>query len=171
VAPAKGFEDKMGHHPSSLSKRVPIAALSAIGAALAGYLTCYQLGLIDSVWEPFFGNGSRTILRDSAIARFLPVPDAALGIVAYALEAILELIGNDERYRSLPIAPLAVGAVAAGLALTAVGLVASQIFWFHAFCTLCLLSAAISLSIAVMVAPEVWMAWGTFKESRRSPAA
>jgi hypothetical protein len=30
------------------------------------------------VWEPFFGDGSRTVLT-SGISRLLPVPDAALG--------------------------------------------------------------------------------------------
>lgn len=32
--------------------------LALFGTAIAGYLASYQLGIVDSVWEPFFGDGS-----------------------------------------------------------------------------------------------------------------
>jgi hypothetical protein len=52
--------------------------VALVGFAMAAYLTLFQLGVLDSVWEPFFGDGSRTVLT-SGISRLLPVPDAALG--------------------------------------------------------------------------------------------
>jgi len=68
-------------------------ALAALGCAVATYLTLYQVGLFQRVWEPFFEGGSRTILN-SAVARFLPVPDASLGALAYVLEAGCGVLGG-----------------------------------------------------------------------------
>jgi uncharacterized membrane protein len=100
--------------------------------------------------EPFFGDGSSRVLN-SQLFRALPVPDAALGAIAYLAEAVLTALGRPGRPRVV----LAAGAVAVGLALAALGLVGAQIFLLGAFCTLCLVSAALSLTIAGLVAPEV----------------
>jgi uncharacterized membrane protein len=102
--------------------------------------------------------GSRLILKQSSVARLLPVPDALIGAGFYLLELIAECIGGSRRWRSMPWAVFATGAVAAGLAVAALALIACQAFLFHAFCTLCLASAACSLAIAALVAPEVWAA-------------
>jgi hypothetical protein len=151
---------------------VPAAALALLGCAIASYLACYQLGLVKHVWEPFFGDGSRHILKESAIARALPVPDAGLGALAYLVEFLAGCAGGRQRWRTWPAAVFFTGLVAAGLALTAVGLVLSQAFWFRAYCTLCLASAACSLTIAALVAPEVWAAFrsaGAFKRQDELP--
>jgi hypothetical protein len=145
--------------PSRWGKRVPAVILALGGCAIATYLGLFQIGAIADVWEPFFGNGSRLILRESAIAQSLPVPDALLGALVYLAEAVSEYVGGRERWRTWPMAVLATGAIAAGLALAAIGLVAAQALWFHAYCTLCLASAACSLLIAGLVAPEVRAAW------------
>ncbi len=158
------------HDPSAWGKRLPAVALALTGVGIATYLTLYQLHLIHRVWEPFFGEGSHTILRESAVAQLLPVPDAALGAGAYLVEAVLECVGGRRRWRTLPAAVFATGVVAAGLVLAALGLVAGQAFWFRAFCTLCLASAACSLVIGGLVAPEVWAAWKHSEESGRGPA-
>jgi hypothetical protein len=131
------------------------------------YLTLYQLDVVANVWEPFFGNGSQLILKESSIARMLPVPDALLGAVIYLVEAVTECLGNRQRWRSWPSAVFATGLVAAGLLLAGMALVACQAFVFRAFCTLCLLSAACSLAIAVVVAPEVMAAADCFFGVRR----
>lgn len=146
------------HDPSGASSRLPALALSLIGCAIATYLTLYQVGVIAHVWEPFFGDGSRYLLKESEIERLLHFPDAALGALAYLLEAISECIGGRQRWRTWPLAVFGTGAIAAGLALAALFLVACQLWWFHHYCTLCLASAACSLTIAALVAPEVWAA-------------
>lgn len=150
--------------PSAWRSRLPVVLLSLVGCGIATYLALYQVHIVAHVWEPFFGEGSRLILRESAIAQRLPVPDAALGALAYLLEAVAECVGGAGRWRTWPRAVFATGAVAAGLGLTALVLVACQVFWFGAYCTLCLASAACSLMIAALVAPEVWAA---IKHSRR----
>ena len=140
--------------PSAWRHRVPVIVLSLAGLVVATILTLFQVGVLDSVWEPFFGDGSRRVLT-SAISRALPVPDAALGVVAYLAEAVLEAIGGRTRWRERAWLPIAAGVVAAGLGLAALGLIAAQVFLVGAFCTLCLTSALISLLVAGLVAPEV----------------
>ncbi len=142
--------------PSGWRKRVPVVVLALIGCGITTYLALYQLDAVAHVWEPFFGSGSRAILKESAVSRLLPVPDAALGALAYLLEAAAECAGGRQRWRTWPAAVFATGAVAAGLFLAAAVLVACQVFWFRAYCSLCLASAACSVLIAALVAPEVW---------------
>src|SRR5262245_21335128 len=57
-----------------------------IGCGIAVYLALYQLGVLTSVWEPFFGSGSRDVLH-SKMARFLPFPDALFSAVGYLIES------------------------------------------------------------------------------------
>ncbi len=151
--------------PSAWSKRLPAMALAVAGCAIATYLGLFQLGVLADIWEPFFGNGSRFILKESAIARRLPVPDALLGAVVYLAEALAECAGGRERWRTWPAAVFITGALAAGLALTAIVLVGCQVLWFRAYCTLCLASAACSLLIACLAVPEVWAAWRSWRGS------
>ncbi len=150
------------HNPSAWPWRLPVVALALAGCGIAVYLTLYQTDVLAAVWEPFFGDGSRQILKESAIARDLPVPDAAVGAGVYLLEAILEVCGGRDRWRR-PGVVLALGAVAGGLVLAAVVLIVLQASVFHAFCTLCLGSAACSLLAGAMAAPEVWAAWQQFR--------
>ena len=90
------------HNPSGWRARLPGIALALGGCGLATYLSLYQLNVIPHVWEPFFGNGSRRILKESSISHMLPVPDALIGAVFYLLEAIAECVGGRQRWRSLP---------------------------------------------------------------------
>ncbi len=141
--------------PSAWPKRLVVLATALTGCGIATYLTLYQVGAISHVWEPFFQEGSRDILKESAVARSLPIPDAALGALAYLAELVLELVGGDDRWRVKPWAVLLTGAMAAALALAAVVLVFCQAVLFRQFCTLCLASAACSLVGAVFVFPEL----------------
>lgn len=125
---------------------MPLAILAALGFLIATYLTLYQLNVTGSVWEPFFGNGSDAILN-SSLARSVPVPDAGIGALAYLGEVVLDLIGNDERWRTLPQVTIAFGFLALGMAVGSIVLILLQAFYFNAYCTLCLASAAISLII------------------------
>lgn len=124
--------------------RLPVFGLALIGCAIATYLTLYQWHVTSSVWDPIFGSHSSEAVLSSAVSRLLPVPDATLGAFAYLIEAIAAAIGGRNRYRTLPAMVLVYGAVLVGLAATSVALVIMQILLVHAFCTLCLCSAAIS---------------------------
>jgi uncharacterized membrane protein len=149
-----------GHNPSKWPHRLPVFLLALAGCDIATYLALYQVGVLPSVWEPFFGAGSTVILKQSAVANLLPVPDAALGAFVYLLEALAELPGGASRWRTKPCMVVLLGLVAAGLGAAAVVLVVCQPVLFGHFCTLCLASAACSLLSCVAAAPEVWATLG-----------
>jgi hypothetical protein len=120
--------------------------VALLGCGIATYLTLYQVGLFQTVWEPFFGDGSRTILH-SALARLLPIPDASLGALAYALEVVFGVLGGTARWRTAPWLVLGYGAIVGMLGLGSVVLVILQPLAFGAWCSLCLASAAISIGL------------------------
>ena len=140
--------------PSAWGGRIPVVVLAIAGLYLSLYLAFFQYGLIGTVWDPLFGDGSRAVLT-SAFSRALPVHDAALGAVAYLAEAVLEASGGTRRWRDRPWLVLLLGATAATMALVAIGLVTIQAVVVGRFCTLCLASAAISLVVPFLVAREV----------------
>src|SRR3546814_2379499 len=89
------------YNPSAWPQRLPIMVLSLVGFVIASYLTAYQLDMITSSWEPFFGCGSEAILN-SSVSMVLPLPDAALGAAGYVVDAAAGVIGGRDRWRSMP---------------------------------------------------------------------
>jgi uncharacterized membrane protein len=142
-------------NPSEWRRRLPAFVLALIGLSIATYLTLFQVGIFTEVWEPFFGNGSRLLLKQSSIAHLLPIPDAALGATAYLLDAILDFAGGRTRWRTAPWLVVAFGVVAFLLGITGILLVVLQPTLFGAFCTLCLASALCSVLTAAFAATEV----------------
>ncbi|HEY5315923.1 MAG TPA: vitamin K epoxide reductase family protein [Pirellulales bacterium] len=141
--------------PSRRGRRAPVLILALAGCGIAVYLTLYQLDILASVFEPFFGSGSRRILKDSGISHLLPIPDASLGALAYLAEAASELLGGAGRWRRSPWKALLTGLLSCGLLLAAVMLVVFQVAVYHAFCTMCLVSALCSVAIFVLALPEL----------------
>lgn len=133
-------------NPSAWRERLPLVLLALIGFGIATYLALYQFGLFASVWEPFFGAGSRAILH-SRVASLLPIPDATFGALAYLLEAGFGLLGGQTRWRTAPWLVVIYGALAGALGVGSVMLVILQPVAFGAWCTLCLASAAISIGL------------------------
>ncbi len=130
-----GFDE----NPTAWPRRILLAALALAGLCVSVYLTLFQLEVISGVWDPFF--------RGRKVLTFLGIPDAALGALAYATEMILLSIGGRERWRTMPWTVLALGVVIFSGAIVSVLLVLMQAFLVDAWCTLCLVSAAISLAI------------------------
>ena len=62
------------YNPSAWSERLPVLALALTGFGIATYLGLYQLGAVPGVWEPFFGDGSYRILKESSIAHLSAGP-------------------------------------------------------------------------------------------------
>lgn len=139
------------YNPSSWSQRLPLIFVAIAGLLIAVYLMLYQLGVISTVWEPFFGNGSRKILH-SSLSRILPVPDAMLGAFGYLLDAVTGIIGNQRRWKTMPWMVIIFGVAVGPLGLVSIMLVISQPVLFNAWCTLCLASAVISV---VMIGPAL----------------
>jgi uncharacterized membrane protein len=145
----------MSESPSAWPRRVPVIVLALVGAAIATYLTLYQWHVTGSVWDPFFGSSSSEAVLTSPVSRYLPLPDATLGALAYLVEAVVTAVGGSDRWRTAPWLVVFYGLVLAGLALTSLGLVLTQVFVVHALCSLCLVSAAISFVNAWLGHDEV----------------
>lgn len=139
------------YNPSSWSERWWLIAVAVLGFIISLYLALYQLGLFTTVWEPFFGSGSEVVLH-SALSRMLPVPDAALGAFAYALDAVAGAVGGTARWRTMPWMVIVFGLAVGPLGLVSVLLVMAQPLLLDAWCTLCLVSAVLSI---VMIGPAM----------------
>ncbi len=135
--------------------------------AIACYLTAYQMGITSTVWDPLF-DGSPAVLG-SSLSRSIPIPDALLGAGAYALEAVLDLAGDERRWHARPWLVVAFGLVSAGLAMAAIGLVLTQALVVRAFCSLCLASAAISLTIGALAWEEISATLTHLRRAQKQP--
>lgn len=113
---------------------------------IAAYLAAYQMRAVARVWDPLFGIGSERVLDSNvsrAIRRITVIPDSALGAIAYFTEIALALIASPKRrWATIVFALNSLALVLAGATL-----VALQAFVVHAWCLLCLTSAAISFVI------------------------
>jgi uncharacterized membrane protein len=152
------------YNPSSWKERGWIIAVGVVGFLLAGYLALYQVGVIGGVWEPWFGDGSRIVLH-SSLSRVLPIPDAALGALAYLLDAVTGAIGGPDRWRKMPWMVMLFGIAVGPLGLVSILLVIAQPTILHAWCTLCLLSALLSL---IMIGPAMDEVLASLQELRRT---
>ena len=134
------------YNPSAWGERIPIVILALAGVAVSTYLGLYQLDVLSSVWEPFFGDGSKTILT-SSISHVLPIPDALLGAFAYLLDAVTGAIGGTRRWRKMPWMVVVFGLAVGPLGFVSIMLVVFQPVLLGAWCTLCLSSAVISVAM------------------------
>src|SRR3954454_6853463 len=160
---------------ASRSRLVALVTLAVVGCLLSLYLTSFQLGLVADVWDPLFGDGSRRVLT-SAIAQLLPVPDASLGAIVYALDAILAALlvsssrtpswtsSRRERRLAIALAVVAVGGAVAGVTLAVV-----QPLAVRTLCTLCLFSSAISLVLAIGAIAELRERLGAASAEQGTP--
>lgn len=161
-----GIPDGWEYNPSSLKQRLPIVLLALVGFAIAGYLSLFQLNIISSIWEPFFGSGSRRILT-SSISHLLPIPDAALGAAGYLLDAVTGIIGGRSRWRTMPWIVIIFGVAVGPLGLVSILLVIFQPVLFNAWCTLCLASALISVLMIGPAMDEVLASLQFIKAARK----
>lgn len=129
------------YSPSSWSQRLPIIALACVGFFLARYLAAYQLGHISSVWDPFFGDGTRKIIT-SSVSRAWPIPDAGLGAASYLLEALSGMMGGRQRWRTMPWMVAMFGVLVVPLGGVSIFFIMIQPVVIGTWCTLCLVSAA-----------------------------
>ena len=162
-----GIPPGWSYNPSRWPERLVLVGLALVGFGIALYLSLYQLGVFPSVWEPFFGNGSRVILH-SGLAHLLPVPDAFLGAIGYLVEAISGAIGCSTRWRTRPWVVVVYGIAVGSLGLVSILLFICQPLIFHAWCTLCLASAILSIALVVPAMDEVLASLQYLKRKRTS---
>lgn len=158
-----GIPPGWDYNPATWPQRLPIVGLALVGTAIASYLAAYQYRLIDRPWDPFFPRGVVKIL-DSNLSYVLPIPDAALGALAYLADAVAGVIGGTERWRTMPWIVVLFAILVGPLGVVSVGLVMSQPVIYGAWCTLCLASAVVS---ALMIGPAMDEAMASLQYLKR----
>lgn len=142
------------YNPSSWLQRTPLITLGWFGFLLSRYMAAYQLGLIDSVWDPFFGSGTERIL-DSDVSRAWPISDAGLGSAIYAGEALMGYMGSPMRWRTMPWMVAFFGIAVIPLGVVSIALVVMQPVVVGTWCTLCLATAVAMLVMIPLAVDEV----------------
>ncbi|MFB6351575.1 MAG: vitamin K epoxide reductase family protein [Bradymonadaceae bacterium] len=142
------------YNPSSWPQRGVIIVLGFAGWLTSRYLAAYQLGYIDQIWDPFFGQGSEKVLS-SQISHMWPISDAGLAALSYTFEFLMGWMGAPTRWRTMPWMVTFFGLLVIPLGLTHILLVISQPVIVGRWCTLCLAAAAIMLPMLPLEVDEV----------------
>jgi uncharacterized membrane protein len=147
------------YNPSRWRQRVPICILAAVAFLIATYMGLYQWRLIDSVWDPVFGEQSEQVLDSNvaqAMDRLIGVPDAVFGAFAYLGDAVLGLAGSQRRWQFRPWMVVLFGIDVIPLGIVSTILVVLQGTVVGKWCFLCLVTAVISLILAYWAYDEVY---------------
>ncbi len=159
-SPAADAAPPWDYNPSAWSQRIPICLLAAVAFLISTYMALYQWRLIDGVWDPVFGSAATEGVLDSDVShrmqRWFGIPDAALGAVAYLGDAIFGLAGSTRRWRYRPWLVVLFGLDVIPLGGVSAILVLVQAFVLGQWCSLCLLTALISLILVYWAYDEVW---------------
>lgn len=147
------------YNPSSWRQRVGIAALAFVAFLIASYLALYQWRIVNQVWDPIFGDQSMRVL-DSQVSEsmrtWLRIPDGALGAFAYLSDAVFALAGSTRRWQYRPWLVVAFGLDVIPLGGVSAILVLLQSTVVGSYCSLCILTAVISLLLIYFAYDEVW---------------
>lgn len=154
------------YNPSSWAQRWIMIATGFLGLLASRYLAMFQLGYVDDVWDPLFGDGSRRVLN-SAMSHSLPISDAGLGALAYTFEFLMGFMGSPTRWRTMPWMVTLFGILVIPLGLVHIALVISQPVVVGAWCTFCLLAAAIMLPMIPLEVDEVVAMGQHLRRARR----
>lgn len=174
MMPGMSMEGMMGkpdippgwaYTPSSWLQRMPIAVLAVFGLLISRYLTAYQLGHIDRAWDPFFGEGTMTIIT-SDMSRAWPIADAGLGTVAYMMEFLMAVMGDKRRWRTMPWMVLMFFVLVVPLGGVSIFFIIIQPIAIGTWCTLCLV-AALAMAIMIPYSLDEFVAMGQFMLAAR----
>ncbi|HET7275859.1 MAG TPA: vitamin K epoxide reductase family protein [Longimicrobiaceae bacterium] len=142
------------YNPSSWPQRSIMIGLAFAGWLVSRYLAAFQLGYTTVAWDPFFGDSTRRVLN-SEMSHMWPISDAALGTFAYTFEFLMGWMGSPQRWRTMPWMVAFFGILVIPLGLVHIALVISQPVVVGAWCTFCLLAAAIMLPMIPLTVDEV----------------
>ncbi len=142
------------YNPSTWLQRTPIIILGWIGFFASRYLAAYQLGYIDHVWDPFFGNGTEKVLT-SAVSKSFPISDGGLGNFSYTIEALMGYMGMSNRWRTMPWMVAFFGILVIPLGVVSIVLIILQPVSVGFWCSICLLTAIAMLIMIPLTLDEV----------------
>lgn len=142
------------YNPSTWMQRAPVILLAAVGFFASRYMAAYQLGHIQTVHDPVFGDGTRRVL-ESDVSKMFPISDAGLGALAYMLEILMGFMGDRARWRTMPWMVMFFGILVVPLGVTSIVLVILQPLAVGAWCFLCLVAALAMLAMVPATLDEV----------------
>lgn len=142
------------YNPSSWLQRAPIILLALVGFLGSRYMAAYQLGHIASVYDPFFGDGTRRVL-ESDVSKMFPISDAGLGAFSYMLEILMGFMGNKARWRTMPWMVTFFGILVVPLGTVSIILIILQPLSVGAWCSICLLAAIAMITMIPATLDEV----------------
>ena len=146
------------HNPSAWRQRIPICLLAFVAAGICFHMSLFQWGLIESVYDPVFGEQSNKVLKSKVAGQlflFIGIHDAATGALAYLGDAILGFAGSTRRWQYRPWMVILFGIDVIPLGVISVILVALQAFVVGNWCFPCLITALISLILVYWAWDEV----------------
>ncbi len=142
------------YNPSAWPQRAPVIALAFLSFLIARYMAAFQLGYIQTAWDPFFGNGTERVLT-SEVSKAWPISDAGLGAMTYMIEVLMGLMGDQRRWRTMPWMVAGFGFVVVPLGIVSIALVIMQPLAVGAWCSPCLFTAAAMLLMIPLSLDEV----------------
>jgi hypothetical protein len=154
------------YNPSSWAQRLPVAFLALLCCFTARYMASYQLGYIDTIWDPIFQNGTYFVIT-SDISKSFPVSDAGLGAAAYIIEALLALKGGTRRWHTMPWIVALFGFLVVPVGLVSIILIMLQPLVVGHWCSWCLFTALCMLLMIAFTVDEVAASSQFLKQARK----
>lgn len=142
------------YNPSSWLQRAPIILLALVGFLASRWMAAYQLGHIQTIWDPFFGDGTRRVL-ESDVSKMFPISDAGLGSLSYLIELLMGFMGDKARWRTMPWMVTFFGILIVPVGTVSVILIILQPLAVGAWCSLCLLAGIAMLAMIPASLDEV----------------
>ncbi|MBI3962382.1 MAG: vitamin K epoxide reductase family protein [Deinococcus sp.] len=133
-------------------RRGYILLLGIGGTLLGSYLTAYKLHLTNSLW---CGTGGCEQVQSSPWAYFLNQPVAFWGALTYLVITVLAALSIYGRGSALTLAPWGIMLLAGWGVLFSAYLTYAELFWIHAICYWCVVSALLITSIFILALLEV----------------
>ncbi|MDC7810172.1 NAD-dependent epimerase/dehydratase family protein [Sphingomonas koreensis] len=153
--------------PSTAAQRLPVAAMGLAGLLIARWLTAYQLGHVDQVWDPFFAgdpadprNGTEEIIT-SSVSMAWPIPDAGLGAISYLIEILMAVMGGRDRWRTMPWMVTFFGILVVPLGVISIYFIIIQPIMIGTWSTLALM-AGLAMLVMIPFALDELIAMGQF---------
>lgn len=158
------------YNPSAWSQRIPIVVLGFVAMSIALYLASYHFGWVESVWDPFFGQGTEEVL-DSDVSHLFPVSDALLGAAGYFIDWVFGLVGGTRRWKTMPwaVVVLGIGIIPFGFTSVALGLAMPSIV--GSWCFLCLVNTGIAVVMIPYAWDEIWLSLLAIRSMMRNGAS
>lgn len=148
----------MNYEPSRLSQRIVICLVAAVAVVITIYMSLYQLGLIDHVWDPVFGDQTQKVLNSDlshTMKNYLRIPDALMGALAYLGDIIFAIAGSSRRWQEHPWMVLLFGINVIPLGIVSAVLIFMQGAVVGFWCFPCFITAIISVVLIFLSFNEV----------------